>query len=154
KRRILEVYLNVIEWGPGIYGAQAAADRHFRVPAERLNARQAALLAAALPDPLARNPGAPTRALDARASRIARRAAMVRLGALARRVARGGAPRCPTRRPAGSPTGRRAAPRRTASPRRPRRPPRHRRSARHPGRRTAPPGPGRARPRGSVPAGR
>jgi len=83
KRRILEVYLNVIEWGPGIYGAQAAADRYFRVPAERLNARQAALLAAALPDPLARNPGAPTRALDARASRIARRAAMVRLGALA-----------------------------------------------------------------------
>ncbi len=83
KRRILEVYLNVIEWGPGIYGAQAAAQRYFRVPADRLDARQAALLAAALPDPRARNPGAPTRALDARAARIARRAAMVRLRTIA-----------------------------------------------------------------------
>ena len=83
KRRILEVYLNVIEWGPGIYGAEAAAERHFGVGADRLNARQAALLAAALPDPLDRNPGAPSPALGARASRIARRAAGVRLKAIA-----------------------------------------------------------------------
>jgi monofunctional biosynthetic peptidoglycan transglycosylase len=83
KQRILEVYLNVIEWGPGTYGAEAAAERYFHVPAERLNARQAALLAAALPDPRARDPGAPSRALDARATRIARRAAIVPLGDLA-----------------------------------------------------------------------
>src|SRR5262249_50283 len=44
KQRILEVYLNVIEWGAGTYGAEAAAGRYFRVPADRLNARQAALL--------------------------------------------------------------------------------------------------------------
>ena len=56
KRRILEVYVNVIEWGPGVYGAQAAAERYFRVPAARLDARQAALLAAALPDPLDAQP--------------------------------------------------------------------------------------------------
>src|SRR5262249_8189212 len=79
KRRILEVYLNVIEWGPGVYGAQAAAQRYFRVPAARLDGRQAALLAAALPSPLRRNPGDPTGFLDARALRIARRAAAVRL---------------------------------------------------------------------------
>ncbi len=83
KRRILEVYLNVIEWGPGVYGADAAAARYFGVGADRLNARQAALLAAALPDPLDRNPGAPSLALGARASRIARRAAAVRLEAIA-----------------------------------------------------------------------
>ena len=83
KRRILEVYLNVIEWGPGVYGAEAAAERYFGVGADRLNARQAALLAAALPDPLDRNPGAPSPALGARASRIARRAAGVRLKAIA-----------------------------------------------------------------------
>ena len=71
----------MIEWGPGIYGAQAAAERYFGVGADRLNARQAALLAAALPDPLDRNPGAPSRALGVHASRIARRAAAVRLEA-------------------------------------------------------------------------
>jgi monofunctional biosynthetic peptidoglycan transglycosylase len=84
KRRILEVYVNVIEWGPGVYGAQAAAERYFRVPAARLDARQAALLAAALPDPLTRNPAAPTAFLDARATRIARRAALVRLRGVVR----------------------------------------------------------------------
>jgi len=83
KHRILEVYLNVIEWGPGVYGAEAAAHRYFGVPAARLDARQAALLAAALPNPLTRNPSAPTPALDARATRIARRAAGVRLRTLA-----------------------------------------------------------------------
>jgi len=84
KRRILEVYVNVIEWGPGVYGAQAAAQRYFHVPAARLDVRQAALLAAALPDPLTRNPAAPTAFLDARATRIARRAALVRLRGVVR----------------------------------------------------------------------
>lgn len=51
KRRILEVYLNVVEWGNGVYGAQAAAQHHFGVPAHRLSPAQAARLAAMLPAP-------------------------------------------------------------------------------------------------------
>ena len=51
KRRILEVYLNVIEWGNGVYGAEAAARRYFKTSAARLNARQAAQLAAMAPNP-------------------------------------------------------------------------------------------------------
>ena len=52
KRRILEVYLNVAEWGPGTYGAEAAARRYFKVSAEDLTRAQAARLAAVLPSPL------------------------------------------------------------------------------------------------------
>jgi monofunctional glycosyltransferase len=55
KRRILEVYLNIAEWGPGIYGAEAAARHHFGTSAAHLSTRQASLLAAALPDPITRN---------------------------------------------------------------------------------------------------
>ena len=51
KRRILELYLNVAEWGHGIYGAEAAAQAHFGVPASRLSPSQASLLAAVLPNP-------------------------------------------------------------------------------------------------------
>jgi monofunctional biosynthetic peptidoglycan transglycosylase len=51
KRRILEVYLNVAEWGEGVFGAEAAARHHFGVPAAALNASQAAYLAAILPSP-------------------------------------------------------------------------------------------------------
>ena len=51
KRRILEVYLNVIEWGNGIYGAEAAARHYFGTTAARLGPAQAALLAAMIPDP-------------------------------------------------------------------------------------------------------
>ena len=51
KRRILEVYLNVAEFAPGTYGAEAAARRFFHEPASRLTPAQAALLAAVLPDP-------------------------------------------------------------------------------------------------------
>ena len=51
KRRILELYLNVAEWGEGIFGAEAAARHHFGIPAEALNAHQAAWLAAILPSP-------------------------------------------------------------------------------------------------------
>ena len=51
KRRILEVYLNVIEWGNGIYGAEAAARRYFKGSAVSLGAEQAALLAAMVPNP-------------------------------------------------------------------------------------------------------
>lgn len=51
KQRILEVYLNSVEFGPGIYGAEAAAQRFFGIPAQRLSRQQAALLAAVLPNP-------------------------------------------------------------------------------------------------------
>jgi len=52
KKRILEVYLNVVEFGPGIYGAEAAAQTYFKKPASALNRREAALLVAVLPSPL------------------------------------------------------------------------------------------------------
>lgn len=51
KRRILEVYLNVIEWGNGVYGAEAAARRYYKTSATNLNARQAAQMAAMVPNP-------------------------------------------------------------------------------------------------------
>jgi monofunctional glycosyltransferase len=51
KARILELYVNVAEWGPGIYGAEAAAQAYFGKPARALSAREAALLAAVLPNP-------------------------------------------------------------------------------------------------------
>jgi len=56
KDRILELYLNVIEWGPGIYGAQAAAVYYYHVPANAVNREQAARLAAIIPAPLKRKP--------------------------------------------------------------------------------------------------
>ena len=56
KNRILELYLNVIEWGPGVYGAEAAARLWYGVPAARLNREQAAHLAAVIPSPLRRKP--------------------------------------------------------------------------------------------------
>jgi monofunctional glycosyltransferase len=74
KRRTMELYLNVAEWGPGIYGAQAAALYHFKVPASRLTARQAALLAVSLPNPIARNAGKPGPGLRQLAGMIERRA--------------------------------------------------------------------------------
>jgi monofunctional biosynthetic peptidoglycan transglycosylase len=52
KDRILELYLNVIEWGPGIYGAQAAAQHYYHVAASAVNREQAARLAAVIPAPL------------------------------------------------------------------------------------------------------
>lgn len=51
KRRILEVYLNVVEWGEGIFGAEAAARHYYGVPAAKLGAEQSARLAAYLPNP-------------------------------------------------------------------------------------------------------
>lgn len=60
KRRIMEIYLNVVEFGPGLYGAEAAAQEHFGKPASDLSRTEAARLAAVLPNPLdwsARQPG-------------------------------------------------------------------------------------------------
>jgi monofunctional biosynthetic peptidoglycan transglycosylase len=68
KRRILEVYL--VEWGPGIYGAEAAARRWFGVSAAQLDARRAALLAATLPAPLRLDPARPSPYLQRRASAV------------------------------------------------------------------------------------
>ena len=51
KGRILEIYLNVIEWGDGIYGAEAASQRYFHKPAAALNANEAAFLSAMIPNP-------------------------------------------------------------------------------------------------------
>lgn len=56
KQRTLELYLNVVEWGPGVYGAEAAAQYHFNTTAARLSRDQAARLAAILPAPQRRKP--------------------------------------------------------------------------------------------------
>ena len=70
KRRILELYLNVIEWGNGVFGAEAAAKRYFGIPASQLSAEQAARLAAMIPSPrrFERNPG--SEYLDGRVATI------------------------------------------------------------------------------------
>lgn len=56
KSRILELYLNVVEWGPGVFGAEAAARYHYGIPASRLSRQQAARLIACLPAPHTRRP--------------------------------------------------------------------------------------------------
>ncbi len=56
KQRILELYLNVVEWGPGVYGAEAACEYYFRTSAHNIGREQAAQLAAVLPAPLKRRP--------------------------------------------------------------------------------------------------
>jgi monofunctional biosynthetic peptidoglycan transglycosylase len=77
KRRIFELYLNLIEWGDGVYGAEAAARRWFGVGAHELDARQAALLASVIINPRRYSPTEPSR-------RIERRMSMI-LGRMARR---------------------------------------------------------------------
>jgi monofunctional biosynthetic peptidoglycan transglycosylase len=74
KRRLMEIYLNIAEWGPGIYGIEAAAQYHFKVPASKLTRRQASLLAVSLPNPIDRNAGKPGRGLRRLAALIERRA--------------------------------------------------------------------------------
>ena len=70
KRRIVEVYLNVVEFGPGIYGAEAAAQIYFGKPAAGLSRREAALLAAVLPHPRSSSPARPSAYLEDRARTI------------------------------------------------------------------------------------
>lgn len=72
KRRTMEVYLNVAEWGEGLFGAEAAAQRYFGKPASKLTPAEAARLAGALPNPLLRNPARPNRALQSAAGRSLR----------------------------------------------------------------------------------
>ena len=60
KTRTIEIYLNIAEWGDGLYGIEAAARRYFHKSASELDPREAALLATALPNPILRNPARPT----------------------------------------------------------------------------------------------
>jgi monofunctional biosynthetic peptidoglycan transglycosylase len=66
KKRILEIYLNSVEFGERVYGAEAAARFYFKKPASALTASEAALLAGCLPNPRKMNPGAPNKRLRAR----------------------------------------------------------------------------------------
>jgi monofunctional biosynthetic peptidoglycan transglycosylase len=81
KKRILELYLNVVEMGERVYGAEAAAREYFDEPASRLTPSQAALLAGCLPNPRIMNPAAPNKRLRARQRMILSR--MRRWGYLA-----------------------------------------------------------------------
>ena len=78
KQRIMEVYLNSIEWGPGVYGAEAAAQRNFHVPASRLSVAQSARLAAIVPKPLSWKAARPGRYVQRRSGAITRNAGIVR----------------------------------------------------------------------------
>lgn len=78
KERIMEVYLNSIEWGPGVYGAEAAAQRNFKVPASKLTAAQSARLAAIVPKPLSWKAAKPGPYMKRRAGSITRNAKAVR----------------------------------------------------------------------------
>lgn len=80
KERILEVYLNVAEWAPGVYGAEAAARHYFKKSAAQLTAREAALMAAVLPAPRRWSASNPSPRVALRALRIQTR--MGQLGPL------------------------------------------------------------------------
>ena len=73
KRRILEIYLNIAEWGTGVFGAQAAARHYYQIDASQLGAYQAAKLASMLPNPRYYDKHRNTRYLDGRAGIIAER---------------------------------------------------------------------------------
>lgn len=74
KRRIMEIYLNIAEWGPNVYGVEAAAQHHFGRSARDLSVRQAALLAVTLPNPRHRDPANPGQGLSRLAGTIEARA--------------------------------------------------------------------------------
>jgi monofunctional glycosyltransferase len=78
KERILELYLNVAEWGTGIYGAEAASRHHFNKPARELTEDEAAWLAAILPSPRRYDPLRKTHALAKRYERVLHRMAQIR----------------------------------------------------------------------------
>lgn len=78
KPRIMEVYLNIAEMGPGVYGVDAAARHYFQVPASQLTPQQASRIAAILPQPIKRDAAAPGRYVRRYANRIEKRARVVR----------------------------------------------------------------------------
>lgn len=73
KRRIMEIYLNIAEWGDGIFGVEAASRHYFKKSAGSLNAREASLLVSALPSPVKRNPAKPGAYTKQYAGKINRR---------------------------------------------------------------------------------
>jgi len=73
KARVMEIYLNIAEWGPGIFGAEAAAKYYFRKSAAALTPREAARLAAILPNPVRWSASKPTRYIEQRTNIIERR---------------------------------------------------------------------------------
>ena len=77
KPRIMEVYLNIAEMGPGVYGVDAAARYYFHVPASQLTPQQASRIAAILPQPIKRDAAAPGRYVQRYANRIEKRARVV-----------------------------------------------------------------------------
>ena len=83
KKRIMEVYLNVAEWGDGIYGAEAAAQARFGKPASELSTREAALLAAVLPNPNEWRVDPPGNYVAGRAGTLQQRMGVVRNDRLA-----------------------------------------------------------------------
>ena len=74
KRRTMEIYLNIAEWGPNIFGIEAAAQHHFGRSAKDLTANQSALLAVTLPNPRVRNPAKPSGLMRSLARTVAARA--------------------------------------------------------------------------------
>ena len=74
KKRLMEIYLNVVEWAPGVYGIEAASQHYYGVPASKLSRRRAAYLAVTLPNPHLRNPVKPSRGLTRIARVVERRA--------------------------------------------------------------------------------
>lgn len=70
KKRIMTVYLNIMETGDGLYGVEAASQKYFHKPASKLTRAEAALIAASLPNPRKRNPAAPTSYMLRRQARI------------------------------------------------------------------------------------
>jgi len=87
KKRIMEVYLNSIEYGPGIYGAEAASQTYFKVGADRLTPVQSSRLAAILPSPLKWKAVNPGRYVKKRSSKIGKASGTVRREGLAACVA-------------------------------------------------------------------
>jgi monofunctional biosynthetic peptidoglycan transglycosylase len=73
KERILEIYLNVIEWGNGVFGAEAAAKKYFGKSASTITREEAARLAAVIPSPLRHQPNQPSQYVERRASLILER---------------------------------------------------------------------------------
>jgi monofunctional glycosyltransferase len=83
KRRIMEIYLNVAEMGPGVYGAQAAAKKYFKTDASKLTSAQAARLVAVLPNPLKYKAATPGKYVQRRSRRIGGAMGTVRQAGLA-----------------------------------------------------------------------
>jgi len=88
KRRIIEVYLNIVEFGPGVFGAEAAARRYFKKSARDIGPHEAAILAAVLPNPKRMHADRPSPYVRMRAGTLAARADVVRNEGIARCVQR------------------------------------------------------------------